>query len=103
MTAPRQPRALIGPLLIAVGAVHVGLTPILYGDAVRSVLEAGVVGSIEADPEQSRLRGLGFWYATAGVGMLALGAVVTSVEGQTRTPPASLPWVLPASGRGAWS
>lgn len=100
MTTPDRPRALIGPLLVSVGVVHVGLTPFLHGDSFRSVLEAGVIGSIEADPDQSRLRGLGFWYATAGIGTIALGTVVTSVERQSRTPPAGLPWVL--AGIGAW-
>ena len=41
-----------------------------------------------------------FWFATAGVGLVATGAVVTSLEHRVTPLPRSLPWVL--LGVGAW-
>lgn len=99
-TTGRQPRPLIGPLLLIVGAVHVALTPRLFPASVRSILEGGVLGSVEADPEVTDLRALGFWYATAGVGLLALGWSVTEREQHRGPPPRGLAPML--AGLGVW-
>lgn len=66
---------------------------------MRSILAGGVLGAVDADPSQAALRGLAFWYSTAGIGLLALGWAITQIE--RRGPvPRSLPLVL--AGVGAW-
>lgn len=93
-------RAVLGPLLVAVGAVHVALTPLLYPEAVRGVLGAGVLDAVQRDPEQSAVRSLGFWYATTGIGLLAFGWAVSEIEHRDAPLPRALPAVL--LGLGAW-
>ena len=92
----RRNRPLVGPLLMAVGLIHVGLTPLLMGPSVRSVLAGGVVAASEADPELAELRGLGFWYTTAGLAMIAYGWSITDRERQQQPLPAGLPVSLAA-------
>ena len=99
MTVPTR-RPVVGSLLLAVGAVHVGLTPVLYPNAVRGVLQAAVVNAIEPDPEQTATRSLGFWFATTGVGLMAFGWAVSVIERQARPLPRALPLVL--LGIGTW-
>ena len=43
-------RPLVGPLMAAVGAIHVAITPVVYGASVRSVVDGGVVATIAAEP-----------------------------------------------------
>ena len=59
-----------------------------------------MVASIEADPDQAERRGLGFWYATTGLGLVAYGLAVTEREQQPARLPAALPVTLVALG--AW-
>jgi hypothetical protein len=98
-SSPRR-RALVGPLLVGVGVVHVSLTPLLYRDAVRGVIEGGVLDAVQSDPEQTAVRSLGFWFATTGVGLLTLGWAVSRIEHQEAPLPTALPAVL--LGLGAW-
>lgn len=93
-------RPLIGGALAVIGVVHVLITPLLYGDAVRSVLDAGVFAAIDADPALTDLRGAGFWYASAGIILIALGVVVGWAERRLGTVPAALGWLL--LGFGVW-
>jgi hypothetical protein len=64
MTDPVSRRPLVGPLMATVGAIHVAITPVVYGASVRSVVDGGVVATIEAEPALAERRR--FWYATAG-------------------------------------
>ncbi len=57
-------RPVVGPLMIFVGAVHIAITPLIFPSSVQSIVEGGVIASIEADPEQAGLRGFAFWYAS---------------------------------------
>ena len=91
---------LVGPLMTAVGVVHVALTPVLYGDSVRSVVDGGVVASIAAEPALAERRGVGFWYATTGLAAIAYGIAITERERQAAPLPASLPVAM--AGIGAW-
>jgi hypothetical protein len=77
----------IGAALGLIGIVHVAATPLIYPDSVASVLQGGVVAAVEADPELLPLRGLGFWYVTSGLGIVALGAAVADLERAHRLRP----------------
>ena len=91
-------RPLVGPLIAAVGAIHVAITPIVYGPSVRSVVDGGVVASIEAEPALAERRGVGFWYATAGLALVAYGVAIAERERQPAQLPVSLPVTLAAMG-----
>jgi hypothetical protein len=88
------PRPVVGLALTIVGIVHVLITPVVVGDSVRSIIEGGVVAAVERDPAAAVLRGLGFWYVTAGLAMIMLGAMVIWIERTTATVPMLLPWML---------
>lgn len=93
-------RPLVGPLMAAVGVIHVAITPVVYGASVRSVVDGGVVASVEAEPALAERRGVGFWYATAGLAMIAYGVAIAERERQAAPLPVSLPVVM--TGIGAW-
>lgn len=93
-------RAVVGPALVLVGACHVSLTPVLYPAGTASLVSGGIIDSVQSDPALAAMRGLPFWFATTGVALLGLGAVVTAVERQERPIPRSLPWIL--AGIGGW-
>lgn len=93
-------RAVVGPALVLVGVCHVGLTPVLFPDATFSLVRGGIVDAVRSDPALATLRALPFWFATTGIGLVGLGAVVTSVERRDARLPVSLPWVL--AGIGGW-
>jgi hypothetical protein len=97
---PAARKPIVGPLLIALGTVHIGLTPVLYPRSVRSILDGSVIASVEADPAKAELRGLAFWYTTSGAALIAFGIAVTERERHSRPLPASLPSALTALG--AW-
>jgi hypothetical protein len=61
---------------MAISAVHVAAAPAIYPDSLRSTWDAGVVNAIERDPSLVVLRGVGFWYVTAGFAVAMLGAIV---------------------------
>ncbi|WP_122818276.1 DUF6463 family protein [Nocardioides pantholopis] len=96
----RLSRVRIGTWLLAVGAVHLAATPVFFGDALRSVVEGGVLFSVEADAEATTLRASGFWYATSGVAVMALGLLSRHSESQLGSPAPVLPPTL--LGLGAW-
>jgi hypothetical protein len=80
-------RPVVGAALQLVGIVHVAATATIYPDSVASILRGGVVAAVEADPELLPLRGLGFWYVTSGLGVVALGAAVADLEREDRLRP----------------
>lgn len=88
--------------MVVAGVVHVAITPVLFPESVRSVLAAGVVGSIQADPGLAQLRGLGFWYTTTGLGLVFTGWAVSALERRAAPVPAALPLFLAASAPGGW-
>lgn len=91
-------RPLVGPLMAAVGAIHVAITPVVYGPSVRSVVDGGVVATIDAEPALAEQRGVGFWYATAGLAMIAYGIAIAERERQDAPLPVSLPVSMAAIG-----
>ncbi|MBC3193485.1 hypothetical protein H7X46_20700 [Pseudonocardia sp. C8] len=65
---------------VVLAAVHVAATPVVYRDSARSIVDAGVLGALDADPAQATVRGAAFWYATAGLLLGLVGAGVTAAE-----------------------
>ena len=98
MTGVVSRRPLVGPLLAAVGVIHVAITPLLHGASVRSVLDGGVVATIKAKPALAEPRGVGFWYTTSGLALIAYGIAIAERERQAAPLPASLPVTLVALG-----
>ncbi len=86
--------------MIGVGVVHVAITPVLFPESVTSIIRAGVVDSIESEPNLAQLRGIAFWYATAGLGMIFTGWTVGELERRGESTPAALPVLL--AGLGVW-
>jgi hypothetical protein len=83
---------------MALGVVHLASTGAVYPESVRSILEAGVVGSVDADPLLAERRGAGFWYVSSGLLLVGLGAIMRNDENAHGRPsPATAP-VLVATG-----
>ena len=80
----------------AIGVVHLALTPLLFPEAVRGVIADGVIGSIESDPAEVDRRGNAFWYATAGVSLLLLAALIGSLERRSARLPRYIGWAFAA-------
>lgn len=96
----RAARAVVGPALVVVGLAHTALTAVLYPDAVRRMIDAGVLNAVTVDPQDVAARTAAFWFATTGVGLITTGVVVTSLEHHVAPLPRALPWVL--LGVGVW-
>ena len=86
--------------MIFVGAVHTVITPMIFPSSVQSIVEGGVIASIEADPEQAGLRGLAFWYVSTGLALVAYGVSVAERERHEEPLPSTLPVCL--AGLGVW-
>lgn len=83
-------------LLLAL--VHVAATPFFYGDGVSSLVDGGVVGAVDADPELASLRGAAFWYVTVGIFLGLVGAFVLAGERRGRGAPDGFAVALAATG-----
>jgi Family of unknown function (DUF6463) len=79
---------------MVIGVVHIVLTPVLYPDSWDSVLEAGVIASIEADETAKDRRSAGFWYATAGLGQIMFVALVCTIERRLGMAPRLVGWMM---------
>lgn len=84
----------------ALAAVHVAATPLVYGDSVRSVLDAGVLGALDRDPALADVRGASFYFLTAGVMLGALGVGVARHERREGTAPAGFAAFMAVTGLG---
>jgi len=83
---------------MVLGIAHVTSVHAFYPESVRSVVDGGVVASVEAEPMLAERRGVGFWYVTSGLLTIGLGAIVRGHENtHGRPPPATAP-VLVATG-----
>ena len=89
-------RPLVGWSLMAIAALHTAAAPVVYPDSVRSTWHAGVVGAVERDRSLIALRGVGFWYVTAGLGTGLLGAIVRWGEVRSAGVPRWFGWGLVA-------
>jgi hypothetical protein len=99
---PSRPRAiaaaldrpLVGRSLMTIAAIHVAAAPALFPHSLRSTWDAGVVGAVEQDPDSADLRGVGFWYLTAGLSLGLLGGIVHHVEQRQEGLPRWFGWGL---------
>ncbi len=83
-------------LLLA--GLHVAMTPVFHGDSVTSVLDAGVLGALDKDPSLAALRGVGFWYVTAGLYLGLVGTIVMRAERRGESAPRGFAWAMAATG-----
>lgn len=97
---PIMGRPVIGLALGAIAIIHVAITPVVYAESTRSIRDAGVVSSIDADPELVDLRSAGFWYASSGWAMLLLAVLIGRAERREGVVPASAVWGL--AGLSVW-
>jgi hypothetical protein len=85
---------------VVLGTVHVASVHAFHPESVRSVLDGGVVASVDAEPTLAERRGVGFWYVTSGLMTIGLGVVVRGHENVHGRPPAATASVL--VGTGLW-
>jgi Family of unknown function (DUF6463) len=79
VTAASQ-RPVVGWMLGGIAVLHVPVTPLLYADSVDSILGAGVLAPIDADPARKDLRSAGFWFAIAGIGLFLVAILLARAE-----------------------
>jgi hypothetical protein len=92
--APSRGRPVIGWALGAIAVTHLAITPVVYAESTRSIRDAGVVASIDSDPDLVDLRSAGFWYASSGWAMLLLSVLIGRAERREGVVPASAVWGL---------
>ncbi|TYP89045.1 DUF6463 family protein [Blastococcus xanthinilyticus] len=83
---------------VVLGVAHVASVHAFYPESVRSVVDGGVIASVDADPVLTERRGVGFWYVTSGLGVIGLGAIVRGHEKVHGRPPPATATVLVATG-----
>jgi hypothetical protein len=88
----------VGPLITALGVVHVASTPVFFPESLRSIVDGRILGTLTAEPSAMPVRKAGFWYAMAGVAIAAFGWTTGHVERNGGTLPAALPAVLAGMG-----
>ncbi|MFC0681233.1 DUF6463 family protein [Lysobacter korlensis] len=90
-----EPTSRVSPLRsagvwsVALGLVHIAAVGAVYPGSVRSIREAGVIGSLDAEPALAERRGVGFWYVTTGLFLIGQGAMVREHENAHGRPPAT--------------
>lgn len=88
----------VGQLILGVGLVHTACTPVFFPEATRGIIDAGVIGSLGAEPRTEPVRTAGFWFAVTGVATAAFGWMTSHVERRGGPLPRALPVVLAAVG-----
>lgn len=83
---------------IGLGVAHVASVHAFYPESVRSIMDGGVIASVDADPVLTERRSVGFWYVTSGLAVIGLGAIVRGHEKVHGRPPAATATVLVATG-----
>jgi uncharacterized membrane protein HdeD (DUF308 family) len=88
---------LVGPLLMAIGVLHLLASLIFYPQPVAAIAQDGFFNAVELNPAQFD-REAAFWWTVSGVMLLILGSLVHWAQAQTGTLPAFLGWALLALG-----
>lgn len=84
---------LVGPSLMATGALHLLAGPIFYPLALAAIAQDDFFNAVELSPTQFD-REAAFWYMMSGAMVLMLGGLVHWVQARTGTLPAFLGWSL---------
>jgi hypothetical protein len=98
VTTPGRP--IVGIVLGVIAVIHIATAYVFYGDSLRSIVDAGVVASIDKDPALNNLRSAGFWYLTTGSGLMLISALITWAEHRDGRVPFFVAWML--LGMAAW-
>ncbi|MGD7708316.1 DUF6463 family protein [Microlunatus sp. Y2014] len=77
-----------------IGAIHLAAGPVIYPEALHSIVAGGVAAAIESDAGLLHLRATGFWYLTAGLGLIIIAVLMRALERQGAPSPRSAPWSL---------
>ncbi|NYJ03634.1 hypothetical protein HNR19_004332 [Nocardioides thalensis] len=85
---------------VLLAVVHVLATPLFYADSLQSILDAGVLGAVDSDPDLTTLRAAAFWYVTAGLLLGAVGWMVMLAERRGTGAPRGFALALGLTG--AW-
>lgn len=81
-----------GVWTIALGLAHMATAGVFYRQSLVSIRDGGVAFSVEADPELSERRGVGFWYITSGLLVTGLGVIMRLGEkSQGQVPKGTVP------------
>lgn len=78
--ARRSPTPWVGGSILLIGLLHLGSSLALYGPALDSIVEAGGINTLDADPQVADLRAAGFWFVCSGLAMVLLGLLVGWTE-----------------------
>lgn len=95
-TASTRTRPVVAIAVGVIGVAHLLVAPLVVGDSLRSLLDGGVVGSVDADPALADLRGVGFWYLTTGIASLMLAALIGWIERRLGGVPRLVGWMFVA-------
>ena len=90
-------RRLVGPLLMAIGVLHLLAGPIFYPQPLAAIAQDGFFNTVNPNPAQFD-REAAFWWTVSGVMLLILGSLVHWAQAQTGRLPAFFGWALLASG-----
>ncbi|MET1005649.1 MAG: DUF6463 family protein [Propionibacteriaceae bacterium] len=89
-TAPRtRPRAVVGPVLLGIGVIHLAFTP-FFQPAFGSLVVAGLTRTPATSTLLRYAQESGFWYVVCGVGVLLLGGLAWWIERQVPALPTGL-------------
>lgn len=87
-----------GAWTAVLAVAHIATTGAFYGESVRSTFDGGVLGAVDADPALASLRGVAFWYVTAGLVLGLLGLLVLAEERQRGAPPRGFAALMAVTG-----
>ena len=88
---------LVGPALMATGAVHLLAGLIFYPLPLAAIAQDGFFGAVELSPARFD-REAAFWYMMSGAMFSVLGGLVHWAQARTGTLPVILGWSLLAIG-----
>lgn len=91
-------KRVVGKLVVGIGVIHLAASGIFYRDDVLGVIDRGIINAVE--PAGAAPLDAGFWYASAGVGVLMYGALIWWYERNIGPVPRFVGWTL--AGFGIW-
>ncbi len=79
-------RPMVGKLVVGIGVIHMAASAVFYRDDVAAIIGRGVLNAVE--PAGAAALDGGFWYLSAGLGMLMYGGLVWWYERNVGPAPA---------------